>query len=83
MALAHGHGANLAIMAGAVVAGSVFGDKISPMSETTNLAPACVGTDLWSHIRSQLWTTVPAMVIAAALFAVLGWDLRTGFRRQR
>ena len=78
MALAHGHGANLAIMAGAVVAGSVFGDKISPMSETTNLAPACVGTDLWSHIRSQLWTTVPAMVIAAALFAVLGWDLRTG-----
>lgn len=78
MALAHGHGANMAIMAGAVVAGSVFGDKISPMSETTNLAPACVGTDLWSHIRSQLWTTVPAVTIAAVLFAVLGQDLRTG-----
>lgn len=78
MALAHGHGANMAIMAGAVVAGSVFGDKISPMSETTNLAPACVGTDLWSHIRSQLWTTVPAVAIAAVLFAVLGMDLRTG-----
>ena len=42
------------------------------MSETTNLAPACVGTDLWSHIRSQLWTTVPAVTIAAVLFAVLG-----------
>ena len=77
MALAHGHGANLGIMAGAVVAGSVFGDKISPMSETTNLAPACAGTDLWSHIRSQLWTTVPAVVLAAVLFAVLGLDLRT------
>ena len=77
MALAHGHGANLAIMAGAVVAGSVFGDKISPMSETTNLAPACVGTDLWSHIRSQLWTTVPAIAAAGVMFAVLGLDLRT------
>ena len=78
MALAHGHGTNLAIMAGAVVAGSVFGDKISPMSETTNLAPACVGTDLWSHIRSQLWTTLPAVAIAAVLFTILGIDLRTG-----
>jgi len=78
MALAHGHGANLAIMAGAVVAGSVFGDKISPMSETTNLAPACAGTDLWSHIRSQLWTTVPAIAIAGVLFIILGLDLRTG-----
>jgi len=77
MALAHGHGADLAIMAGAVVAGSVFGDKISPMSETTNLAPACVGTDLWSHIRSQLWTTIPAVVIAASLFAVTGRSLPT------
>ena len=76
MALAHGHGANLGIMAGAVVAGSVFGDKISPMSETTNLAPACAGTDLWSHIRSQLWTTIPAISIAAVLFAILGMDLQ-------
>lgn len=44
----------------------------------TNLAPACAGTDLWSHIRSQLWTTLPAVAIAAALFAILGIDLRTG-----
>lgn len=77
MALAHGHGANLGIMAGAVVAGSVFGDKISPMSETTNLAPACAGTDLWSHIRSQLWTTIPAILLAAGLFTVLGMDLKS------
>lgn len=77
MALAHGHGADLGIMAGAVVAGAIFGDKISPMSETTNLAPACVGTDLWSHIRSQLWTTVPAALIGAIVFAVLGMSLKT------
>lgn len=75
MALAHGHGANLGIMAGAVVAGSVFGDKLSPMSETTNLAPACAGTDLYRHIRSQLYTTVPAISLAAVLFLVLGTGL--------
>lgn len=77
MALAHGHGADLAAMAGAVVAGAIFGDKISPMSETTNLAPACVGTDLWSHIRSQLWTTVPAAMLGGVMFALLGQGLRT------
>ena len=72
IALAQGHGANLGIMAGAIIAGSVFGDKISPMSETTNLAPACAGTDLWSHIYSQMWTTIPAWVLAAVLYTVLG-----------
>lgn len=75
MALAHGHGVDLGVMAGAVVAGSVFGDKLSPMSETTNLAPACSGTDLYSHIKSQLWTTVPAVLAAAAMFLFLGRNL--------
>lgn len=72
IALAQGHGANLAIMGGAIIAGAVFGGKISPMSETTNLAPACTGTDLWSHIYSQLWTTVPAWIVAAVLYTILG-----------
>ena len=72
MALAHGLGADPGIMAGAVVAGSVFGDKLSPMSETTNLAPACAGTDLYSHIKSQLWTTVPVISLAAIAFVFLG-----------
>ncbi|MCM1296984.1 MAG: hypothetical protein NC311_15710 [Muribaculaceae bacterium] len=75
MALAHGHGADPAVMAGMCVAGSVFGDKISPMSETTNLAPACCGTGLYQHIKSQLWTTVPAILIAAGLGLVLGAGL--------
>ena len=78
MALAHGLGADAGVMAGAVVAGSVFGDKLSPMSETTNLAPACAGTDLYSHIRSQLWTTVPAVAVAAAAFVLLGRGMGAG-----
>ena len=69
-------GANNAIMAAAVISGAVFGDKISPMSETTNLAPACVGNTLWSHIHAQLYTTVPAYVLAIIFYTVLG--LRSG-----
>lgn len=72
MALCHGLGADPGIMAGAVVAGAVFGDKISPMSETTNLAPACAGTDLYSHVRSQLWTTVPSIGLALVIYLIAG-----------
>ncbi len=64
-------GANEAIMAGAVISGSIFGDKISPMSETTNLAPACTGNTLWSHIHAQLYTTIPAYILSMIFFAVL------------
>ena len=63
-----------AMTAGAVVSGAYFGDKMSPLSDTTNLAPACAGTDLWSHIRSQLWTTIPAWILAAILFTMLGME---------
>ena len=65
-------GANDAIMAAAVISGAIFGDKISPMSETTNLAPACVGNSLWSHIHAQLYTTVPAYLIAIVFYTALG-----------
>ena len=50
---------SLAIAAGAVISGSYFGDKLSPLSDTTNLAPAMTGTDLFTHIRHLLWTTIP------------------------
>ena len=59
--------ANDALMAAAIISGAIFGDKISPMSETTNLAPACVGNSLWSHIHAQLYTTVPAYIIAVII----------------
>jgi len=60
------------ITAGAIVSGAYFGDKMSPMSDTTNLAAAAGGVDLFDHIRHMLWTTVPAFAIALAVFALLG-----------
>ncbi len=64
---------NLGIAAGAIISGAYFGDKLSPLSDTTNLAPAMVGTGLFTHIRHMLWTTVPSISIALVAFAVLGF----------
>jgi NhaC family Na+:H+ antiporter len=63
---------SLAITAGAVVSGAYFGDKLSPLSETTNLAPAIAGTNLFEHIKYMMWTTVPSFGISLFLFALLG-----------
>ena len=63
---------NLGIAAGAIVSGAYFGDKLSPLSDTTNLAPAMVGTELFTHIRHMLWTTVPSISLALVLFTILG-----------
>ena len=60
------------LIAGAVVSGAHFGDKMSPISDTTNLAPAVSGTDLYAHIHSMLYTTVPATVISLLLYTVIG-----------
>jgi NhaC family Na+:H+ antiporter len=63
---------NLGLAAGAVISGAYFGDKMSPLSDTTNLAPAMAGTDLFTHIRHMLWTTVPSITIALVLFTAIG-----------
>jgi NhaC family Na+:H+ antiporter len=60
------------ITAGAVISGSYLGDKTSPLSETTVLASQLVGVDIYTHIRNQTWTSVPAFLLAAAVFALLG-----------
>lgn len=60
------------MVAGAVISGAYFGDKLSPMSDTTNLAPAMAGTDLFAHIRYMTLTTVPSFIIALILFVFLG-----------
>lgn len=65
---------NPAIAAGAIVSGAYFGDKLSPLSDTTNLASAVTGTDLFLHIRNLLWTTVPAFVIALFIFMFMGGE---------
>ena len=65
-------GMNLGMVAGAVISGAYFGDKMSPLSDTTNLAPAMAGTDLFTHIRYMALTTVPTYTITLLLFVILG-----------
>ena len=62
----------LPMVAGAIVSGAYFGDKLSPLSDTTNLAPAVAGSELFVHIRHMLYTTVPSLVIALLLYGLLG-----------
>ncbi|MEC7620038.1 MAG: Na+/H+ antiporter NhaC family protein, partial [Bacteroidota bacterium] len=62
------------MVAGAVISGAYFGDKLSPLSDTTNLAPAMAGSELFAHIRYMLYTTLPCIVITLLLFIVLGWS---------
>ena len=72
MGIANSFDVSPAITAGAIISGAYFGDKLSPLSDTTNLAAAATGVDLFEHIRHMLWTTIPAFVLALILFAVLG-----------
>lgn len=65
-------GINPAMIAGAVVSGAVFSDKMSPLSATTNLASAIAGDDLYNHIKNMMWSTVPAFVISLVLFSFIG-----------
>ena len=67
-----GLGIPLPAVVGAIVVGAFFGDKISPLSDTTNLAAAVTDTDLFLHIKHMLLTTVPALIISLVVFAVLG-----------
>ncbi|WP_396591948.1 Na+/H+ antiporter NhaC [Allomuricauda sp. R78024] len=65
--------ANLAIVAGAVIGGAFFGDKMSPLSDTTNIAALATGVDLYDHINSMLYTTLPSAIIAAIIYTILGF----------
>jgi len=65
------------IIAGAIISGAYFGDKMSPLSDTTNLAPAMAGTDLFTHIRHMAKTTVPTMLITLILFIIIGLNYET------
>lgn len=67
----------LGMVAGAVISGAYFGDKLSPMSDTTNLAPAMAGTDLFTHIKYMSLTTVPTYIISLILFIILGLSVET------
>lgn len=67
-----GLGIPVSMVAGAIISGAYFGDKMSPMSDTTNLAPAIAGTDLFSHIRHMVYTITPAYVISFVIYGILG-----------
>ena len=65
-------GADLGITAGAVIGGAYFGDKLSPLSDTTNLAALAADVDLFDHIRSMLYTTIPSALIACSVYLTVG-----------
>ncbi len=73
IAVGQGLGIPLPMVAGAIVSGSYFGDKMSPLSDTTNLSPAVAGSELFEHIRHMIYTTVPSLGIALLLYAALGF----------
>lgn len=65
------------MIAGAVISGAYFGDKMSPLSDTTNLAPAMAGTDLFTHIRYMAFTTVPTIIVTLIVFSILSFSVET------
>ncbi|MCE2731892.1 MAG: Na+/H+ antiporter NhaC [Cyclobacteriaceae bacterium] len=70
-------GINEAVVAGAIISGAYFGDKMSPLSDTTNLAPAMAGTDLFTHIRYMMYTTIPTLIITLLIFFIWGFTIDT------
>ncbi len=70
-------GINTGMIAGAVISGAYFGDKMSPLSDTTNLAPAMAGTDLFTHIKYMTITTVPTIVVTLIIFSILSFTQST------
>jgi NhaC family Na+:H+ antiporter len=67
-----GLGIPLPMVAGAIVSGAYFGDKMSPLSDTTNLAPAVAGADLFDHIRHMVYTTLPGYILSIILYGIIG-----------
>ncbi len=68
---------NEGVVAGAIISGAYFGDKMSPLSDTTNLAPAMAGTDLITHIKYMTITTVPSLILTLLIFLIWGFTLDT------
>jgi NhaC family Na+:H+ antiporter len=75
MGISLGLGISPAITAGAVISGSIFGDKMSPLSDSTNLAAGIVGADLFKHIKSMLYSTGPAVLLTLLTFYVIGLNI--------
>ncbi|UOQ45888.1 Na+/H+ antiporter NhaC [Halobacillus salinarum] len=72
MGVAYGMSISPAITAGAIVSGAMFGDKMSPLSDTTNLAAATAKVDIFQHIRHMMWTTIPSLFLTLMIFTAIG-----------
>ncbi|MGL5054883.1 MAG: Na+/H+ antiporter NhaC [Fusobacteriaceae bacterium] len=72
--IGEGFGIDRNIIAGAIISGAYFGDKMSPLSDTTNLAPAMAGATLFDHIRHMIYTTLPAFIISLGIFTFMGMN---------
>lgn len=70
--IGQGLGVPMQITAGSIISGAYFGDKMSPLSETTNMASAVVGVNIYEHIQHMFFTTIPALIISLILFAIVG-----------
>lgn len=75
MGIGQALGMHQGLIAGAVISGAYFGDKMSPLSDTTNLAPAMAGTDLFTHIRYMALTTGPSIIITLIIFLIWGFNI--------
>jgi Na+:H+ antiporter, NhaC family len=73
----------LPLVAGAIISGAYFGDKMSPLSDTTNLAPGVVGSELFTHIRNMFYTTVPAFGLSIIAFGLIGLFYKPGHSKAR
>lgn len=71
MSISNAFGLNPAITAGAIVSGAFFGDKMSPLSDTTGIAASIVGIDLFDHIKNMMYTTIPAFIVSAMAFTLM------------
>jgi NhaC family Na+:H+ antiporter len=78
MGVGAGLGIPPAMTAGAIISGAIFGDKMSPLSDSTNLAPGIAGADLFDHIRHMMYTTGPSYIISIILFLILGLNYQGG-----
>ena len=75
MGVGAGLGVNPGMTCGAIISGSYFGDKMSPLSDTTNLAPAMAGTTVFTHIKHMVYTTTPSYIVAMIIYAVMGFTV--------
>ena len=73
LGIGQGLGLSASVVGGAIISGSYFGDKLSPLSDTTNLASAMTGTNLFEHIKHMLYTTVPTFIISIILYLIIGF----------